>query len=73
MTSPEMTALAPLFSLSSPSDRELREIENCSAIIAQMKARHKAEPCSRGMTGQPECRSLETAMQDIRRKAEASR
>ena len=58
------------FGIWEPSDEELDAL---SHMIGEMKRRHKAELCSHGMTGEPECRSLEEAMRDIRRRAEGVR
>ena len=55
------------FDTYNPSDEELAAL---SHMIGEMKRRHKAGLCSHGMTGEPECRSLEEAMRDIRRRAE---
>ena len=76
MTSPTTEALRLIEAatgrwVSTPaSEREITELETVSALIAQMKAQHKAELCENGMPGRPPCRTLAEAIRDVRRRAE---
>lgn len=45
----------------------MRELDNLSAMIAQIRHKHL---CENGMVGKPECRTLAQASDDIRRAYE---